>query len=287
MIERIAVGDIRLNVAVRRPTGGSQEPPLLLLHGFTGEISNWAALADRLAVPEGGSDGWESIAVDLPGHGCSDAPDDPARYGFEQLSSDLVALLDRLAVQRTHVLGYSMGGRVALGLTVTHPERVASLVLESASPGLRDPAERAARARADSALADSVERDGVEAFVARWEALPLFASQTRLPAVIRALLQAQRLRNRPLGLANSLRGLGTGVQRSFWDRLSDITVATLLITGADDEKFCETARAMTVAMPRARHVVVADAGHAVHLEQPARFARLIAAFLFEQRNKTA
>jgi 2-succinyl-6-hydroxy-2,4-cyclohexadiene-1-carboxylate synthase len=195
--------------------------------------------------------------------------------------ADLVALLDRLSVRRAHVLGYSMGGRVALHLAAAHPERVAMLILESASPGLATQAERDARVAADTALAASIERDGISAFVDRWEALPLWASQARLPDEVRAGLRAQRLNNRAVGLANSLRGLGTGAQAPLHDRLADLPMPALVIAGRLDAKFAAIARAMAAALPQGRLALVPEAGHAVHLEQPAPFDRLVAGFLEE------
>jgi 2-succinyl-6-hydroxy-2,4-cyclohexadiene-1-carboxylate synthase len=247
--------------------------PLVLLHGFTGSSATWA--------PHVASWPARAIAVDLPGHGQTDAPADSARYRMEATVADLVALLDQLGVERAHVLGYSMGGRVALHLAAAHPERVATLILESASPGLATQAERAARVAADTALAASIGRDGIAAFVDRWEALQLWASQARLPDAVRAGLRAQRLNNRPLGLANSLRGLGTGAQAPLHYRLADLPVPALVIAGMLDAKFAAIARAMAAALPQGRLALVPEAGHAVHLEQPALFDRLVAEFLEE------
>src|SRR5262249_40601079 len=154
---------------------------------------------------------------------------EPARYRMEHAVADLTGLLDRLGIARAAWLGYSMGGRVALQLAVAQPARVAALVLESASPGIADPAERAARVRGDGALADFVAREGIGAFVARWEGLPLFASQDRLPSATRAALRRQRLANGPVGLANSLRGLGQGAQAPLCDELGSAEVPTLLV----------------------------------------------------------
>ena len=81
-----------------------------------------------------------------------------------------------------------------------------------------------ARVASDNALADLIERDGIEAFVARWERMPLFATQERLPPAVRARLAAQRRANIPAGLANSLRGIGTGVQPSLWERLGELKI---------------------------------------------------------------
>lgn len=247
--------------------------PLLLLHGFTGSTATWRALAERLAP------GVRSIAVDLIGHGQSDAPEHPARYTMAHCVADLLALLDRLGLDQAAVLGYSMGGRVALQLAAAAPERVDALLLESASPGLASPAERAARAAADDALADTIEHDGLEAFVAYWQQLPLWASQAALPAPVRAQLRAQRLHNHPRGLANSLRGMGAGRQTSLWQQLSMLEMPALLLAGALDTKYAAIARQMADAMPRANLVIVPAAGHAIHLEQPGVFIDHVIRFL--------
>ncbi len=265
---RLHVNGIALNVEV---AGGG--PPLLLLHGFTGSTATWAPLLAAFAPHR------RTIAVDLTGHGASDCPADPERYRLEPCLADLLAVLDALDVARADVLGYSMGGRIALHLAAAAPGRVRALVLESASPGLSEPDERRERVRADEALAESIERDGVEAFAERWERLPLFASQVALPAEVRAAQRAQRLRNSALGLANSLRGMGAGRQESLWGGLPAMATPSLLIVGALDAKFCAIARRMAAAMPTARLAVVPGAGHAVHLEQPQVYAERVLAFL--------
>ena len=247
--------------------------PLLLLHGFTGGATTWAALATQLSPYR------RTLAVDLIGHGQSAAPAEAERYRMERCVADLLALLDALEIARADVLGYSMGGRVALQLAAAAPERVGALLLESSSPGLASPAERAARAAADADMAAAIERDGLAAFVAQWERLPLFASQAALPAELRERQRAQRLHNRPLGLANSLRGMGTGQQTSLWDRLPDLRMPTLLLAGALDQKYCTIAQRMAAQMPNARLALVPNAGHTIHLEQPGLFADTVLEFL--------
>jgi 2-succinyl-6-hydroxy-2,4-cyclohexadiene-1-carboxylate synthase len=175
-----------------------------------------------------------------------------------------------------------MGGRLALYLAVTYPHLINKLILESASPGLAEPAARAARVHSDEALADQIERDGIGAFVEYWARIPLFASQQRLPVALRQRLRDQRLQNRPHGLANSLRGMGTGVQPSLWDRLSALTVPVLLLTGEDDDKFDAIAQQMATRLPNARHQTIPQAGHTIHLEQPEAYWATVGAFLNEQ-----
>lgn len=270
---RIAINGVSYNV--ERAGDG---PPLVLLHGFTGSVKTWELLIPALARE------FETIAIDLLGHGNADAPADASRYGPAWVVRDLTDILGRLGVERAAWLGYSMGGRAALHVAVERPEVVTALVLEGVSPGILDPAERAERAKSDAALADFIETEGIAAFVARWERLPLFASQTRLPAATRAALRNQRLANNPTGLANSLRGFGQGAQRPLHDHLSKVCVPVLLIVGEDDSKFQRLAQEMAAQMPDARVVVVPGAGHAVHLEQPAPFVDLVRGFLQSARD---
>jgi 2-succinyl-6-hydroxy-2,4-cyclohexadiene-1-carboxylate synthase len=198
---------------------------------------------------------------------------------MERGVADLLALLDHLGLERTDLLGYSLGGRLALQFAVAAPDRLRRLVLESASPGLEGAAERRRRQADDAALADRIERDGLEAFVEFWERLPLFASQASLPDEARRRQRALRLQQRTNGLANSLRGMGTGAQPPLWSRLGTLPTPSLLVVGALDQKFLALGQQMAARLPDARLAVVPAAGHAVHLEQPAIFASLVAEFL--------
>jgi 2-succinyl-6-hydroxy-2,4-cyclohexadiene-1-carboxylate synthase len=263
MIE-IAVNGV--DYAVR--TGGAGTP-LLLLHGFTGSGAHWEPLRAALA------DTARCLAPDLLGHGRTAAPADAARYAMTYAAADIVALLDALDVPTAHLLGYSMGGRLALYLALHYPGRWRSLILESASPGLAEANERAARRARDDALAQQIEAEGIASFVERWEQLPLWRTQS---AAQKEGLRAQRLRNRPVGLANSLRGMGTGAQPSLWARLSEVVRPVLLLAGTQDVKFLEIARRMARALPDAR-LAPLPGGHALHLEQPVRYAAILREWL--------
>lgn len=244
--------------------------PLVLLHGFTGSANTWS---DQIACFSR-----RVIAIDLLGHGKTESPGDPARYAIEAAAADLTALFDHLKHPEVDLLGYSMGGRLALFTALTYPDRIARLLLESASPGIADDAERAERVRADQALADRIEREGIPAFVDYWENLPLFASQKRLSAEIQAGVRAGRLANNPKGLANSLRGMGAGAQPSLWPRLRELQMPICLIVGKEDSKYTGIADTMMKAGLSAV-VRVLLGGHTVHLEDPDRFAALVEAFL--------
>jgi 2-succinyl-6-hydroxy-2,4-cyclohexadiene-1-carboxylate synthase len=267
---RIDVGrGLSLNVE-RAGTGR----PVVLLHGFTGASTTWQFMAGALADRAG------LIAIDIVGHGRSDSPPEVDRYRMRPAVDDLVAALASTGHDTGAVwLGYSLGARVALQVAVHRPEAVTALILEGGSPGLADPDERTARVTSDEALADRIERESLEAFVDYWQSIPLWDSQQRLPAEVHAALRRQRLANDPVGLANSLRGMGTGAQDPLHDRLAAVAVPTLLVTGALDLKFTQIAAEMAVAMPRAETCVIPEAGHAAHLEQPAAFQAAVFAFL--------
>jgi 2-succinyl-6-hydroxy-2,4-cyclohexadiene-1-carboxylate synthase len=239
-------------------------PALLLLHGFTGSIEAWPAAALAPLAPH-----FRLVRVDLLGHGGSSRCADPARYALDEQLSDLCRVLDALDVESAVWAGYSMGGRLALGAAALRPDRVRALVLESASPGLAGEAERRERARADEAWAERLLTDDLDRFVEQWMSQPLFASQQeRLPAAMIDRERERRLRNDPASLSASLRGFGTGIQPSLWDRLAGITAPALLLTGERDAKFRDIAQRMARAMPHARTATIARCGHTLHLESP-------------------
>lgn len=253
------------------PAQAARAPvPLILLHGFTGTGAAWDTVRARLPATV------VATAPDLPGHGSAPAPTRSGEAGYADLLADLDARLAAAAADRpAYLWGYSQGARLALALAVRHPERVAGLVLESGSPGLHDPGEQAARRASDEALAARIERDGVDAFLDAWEALPLFGGLRRLPPSERQALRARRGANTAAGLAAALRAYGTGVQPSYWDRLAGLDLPVLLVTGEADPKFTELARHMAERLPRAEHRVLARVGHAPHLEAPDEMAGLV------------
>jgi 2-succinyl-6-hydroxy-2,4-cyclohexadiene-1-carboxylate synthase len=271
---RIAVNGIHLNAELREPAVPSAEQRILvLLHGFTGSASGWGAHLDRFA-----SAGFRVIALDMLGHGASDAPSDPHRYRIEHCRDDIIAALAELGVRHGEaiLLGYSMGGRIALYAALSGYFR--ALILESASPGLASETEREQRRASDEALAASIERDGIAAFVERWENLSLFASQLALPEAIRASLHEHRLHNRPNGLANSLRGVGAGAQPPLYKSLPELAIPVLLVVGELDTKYWAIARDMVASLSYAEVRIVAGAGHTVHLERRDQFDALVLEF---------
>ncbi|MEZ4331909.1 MAG: 2-succinyl-6-hydroxy-2,4-cyclohexadiene-1-carboxylate synthase [Myxococcota bacterium] len=272
----VEAGGLRLHALVDEPVATRPDrPELLVLHGFTGCAASMAGVALALAADA------RVVRLELVGHGASDAPAAPALYAMAACAEQVGAAARALARARPHLLGYSMGGRAALAAALAAPEAFTSLILIGATAGIADPAARAERIASDERLALEIERDGLERFVDAWMEQPLFASQARLGPEARARARAERLAQRPHGLANSLRGMGAGAQLPLHDRLGELALPVLLVVGEADAKFRAIAAELARAIPHARVEVVPGAGHAAHLEAPDHFSAIVRAFLAE------
>jgi 2-succinyl-6-hydroxy-2,4-cyclohexadiene-1-carboxylate synthase len=231
------------------------EADFVFVHGFTQTPASWDPVLRAMQLEVGDGDGGVRLFI-VP---------------RTVVGGDFAATAAALGVAEATYIGYSQGGRLALQLALDRPEVVRRLVLVSASPGIADADARATRRDADERLAADIERDGVDAFLERWLAQPLFAT---LPAA-RAGLDERRADNTVETLTQQLRVLGQGVQPSNWERLAEVEVPVLLVVGALDAKYVEIAERMAAQLPDARVEVLDGAGHACHLEQPERFAHLL------------
>lgn len=249
--------------------GQGDSPPVVLIHGFTGSKETWAPLRCRLSAR------YRVLAIDLPGHGGSD----PMPGGFAAAVEAIAALLDTARAGAVALAGYSLGGRLALALALARPDRIARLLLESASPGIAADAEREARRREDDALAKRIEREGIEAFVGRWERLALFATLRTFSAAKQSELRRQRLGCSAAGLASSLRSVGVGRQPWLGDRLGELAMPVTIVAGAEDTKYRAIAASMAAGIAGARLEIVAGAGHVPHLERSEEFEAVIDRFL--------
>jgi 2-succinyl-6-hydroxy-2,4-cyclohexadiene-1-carboxylate synthase len=248
-------------VALHSERDGSG-PRIVLLHGFGQTCRCWGPLAPALARAH------EVVRVDAPGHGGSGdvAADLPT-------TGRLVAEVGGPAVY----LGYSMGARMALHVAREVPGVVRSLVLVGGTPGIEDEAARAERRAADLAQAQRIRAEGIDAFVERWLAMPMFAG---LPPGAR--FEDERRRNTAEGLATSLELAGTGSQAPLWDALPDIEAPVLVVAGEDDHRYAAIAERTAGAIgPNARAALVPGAGHSAHLEQPERAVDLVLGWLAE------
>jgi 2-succinyl-6-hydroxy-2,4-cyclohexadiene-1-carboxylate synthase len=254
--------DVRLSYFV-----AGEGPPVTLLHGFTQSGRSWRELISHM--PEG----WKWIVPDLRGHGRTiTTPGAPC--SMDACTEDLIALWEELDLGRTHLVGYSMGGRLALHVAARRPERLLSLLTIGAHAGLDEEA-RAGRRQGDEALAERIENDGIESFVDHWGSLPLFAGLQRRGQGYVAQLRAERLQNHVAGLACSLRGMGAGVMEPLWDDLGRVAVPCTFVAGQLDHGYVASARRLATTVPHGQVEIVLRAGHAVHQERPDAFARVL------------
>lgn len=243
---------------------GSQEGSrLLFLHGFLGRGDDFCPVGDALAD-------FCCLAVDLPGHGQTLMGKGP--YDMLEISEGLVQLLKSLDYLPCSLVGYSMGGRLALLMAYHFPQYFSGILLASASPGLETEAERSRRRRQDAALAIEIETGAWPEFVRRWYAQPLFSGLQSLRDP-EAFLQ-KRFENCPAELARSLRSMGTGTQPSLWDALPHIYLPITLVVGALDAKFLALNQRM-LQRTTAQLWVIPNCGHMVHLEAIAEFAKIV------------
>lgn len=232
---------------------------LVLLHGFTNTGASWGGVVTALG------ERYRPIAPDIRGHGSAS---EVRPVSLDGVLGDVAGLTS----EPFTLVGYSMGGRIALHVALAHPDRVRRLVLVGASPGIADDAERAQRRAADARLADELHGLTIEEFAARWAQTPVLAGQ---PPDVQAAGRRDRLRNTPAGLVAALRGLGTGALPPLWSRLGELAIPVELVVGERDAKFLAISEHMAAALRFGHVAVVAHAGHAVHLEDPRAVADII------------
>lgn len=255
----------------------SNKPVLLLLHGFMGSSNDFIEIIPQL------SKNFSCLTVDLPGHGKTRVIGGDEYYNMPNTATALINLLDNLKIKKCYLFGYSMGGRLALYLAINFPTRFEKIILESASPGLRDEVERSLRRESDFKLADKLENSNFLEFLFNWYNQPLFQSLEQHNNFDK--LRKMRLENNPLELAKSLRNLGIGNQPSLWDRLSNHQIPTLLIVGEYDHKFQAINTEMTELCQVAQVKIISKSGHNIHCENPREWIEYLIIFLAEGRKK--
>ena len=265
-----------LKFFVKRNSTNGSKTPVVFLHGFTGSSFDWEFFFDKF------SDEFEAITIDLLGHGKTSSPKILNNYSVQSQIKFLNKILTKLNIEKPIIVGYSMGGRLALSYLLSFPNNVNSIVLESTSFGLKTKAEREERINSDKILANKIKNSSIEEFIESWMSIPLFSSQNKLPLLIRKEQIENKIRtNNVIGLTNSLLGFGTGNMNNYFNELKKVKIEVLLITGSLDSKFTEIAIDANNLFPNSDHSIVGDAGHNVHLEKPEEFLKLLSSFLLK------
>ncbi len=294
----------------------AEAPPFVLLHGFAQSAASWSEVAPLLAA------GRTVYALDLVGHGETDRPATSDAYALEFQAQALCAFLAFVSTQpvasirrvspdhptalkengedapplKPIVVGYSMGGRVALSALAHHVDLFGGLVLESAGLGPATEDERQAALDRDVRCAARLREQGVEAFMDFWEQLPLFATQQRLPAEVRQRVRIGRLGNDAEALARTFEHAGQHVMPARGKSVSTLMRAAqaglplLYLAGSLDAKYRPLAESLATLFadsaltqtPAMRVSILDGAGHNVHLETPENFVCELSV-RFEQR----
>ncbi|SFM48233.1 2-succinyl-6-hydroxy-2,4-cyclohexadiene-1-carboxylate synthase [Gracilibacillus orientalis] len=242
--------------------------PVVLLHGFTGSVQTWQSM--RPFFPD-----HQLIVIDLPGHGHTSTK----VKSMADCCNDLYKIFSQLALRQVDLVGYSMGGRTALSFACHYPAVVRTLTLESASPGLVSEADRKARKQKDQELADYICGHSLEAFVEKWENIPLFASQKQLSLEIQEKVRQERLSQSKEGLSHSLLTMGTGMMPSCWNQLDQLKMPVLLVVGEWDGKFVKINEQMEKSISNCQLEIIDQAGHAIHVEQTQIFGTIVEKFI--------
>ncbi|MEA5600972.1 2-succinyl-6-hydroxy-2,4-cyclohexadiene-1-carboxylate synthase [Nostoc sp. UHCC 0252] len=251
------------------------KPIIIFLHGFIGNIHEFYEAIKLLA------EDFSYLTLDLPGHGKTEVVGGDEYYGMEITAQAIINLLDELKIDKCHLIGYSMGGRLGLYLTLNFPERFIKIVLESASPGLATEAERLERVRRDAQIARKLSRSIIQtdfaAFLSNWYNQPIFGDIKNHPEYDRMI--QSRLQNNPQELEKSLRFMGNGCQPPLWEKLQENKIHILLLAGEYDEKFISINKKMAKLCKFAQLKIIKNAGHNIHFENTLAFVENIKYFL--------
>lgn len=269
---RIKLNDVTLNIE-EYAHNSSAKDYIFFLHGFTGSVNDWNEIIPSLRQ------NFHIIAIDLIGHGKSDSPEDLSYYPAESVIEQIHQTILYFTNNPVIIVGYSMGGRAALCFASKYPQMLKGLILESASAGIIEENIRRERTENDEKLAEFIEAHPLEEFVDYWINISLFNSQKNISEEKLEKIKKLKLKNSKTGLANSLRGFSTGKMPSLFNDIRKVIAKTLLVSGEHDLKYTGINAELVKIFPAANHIIIKNAGHNVHLEQPSSFINVINDFL--------
>ena len=246
---------------------------ILFLHGFTGSANDWKDVSNKL------DNRFNKIALDLIGHGKSSSPSDIKFYMIDSIIEQIEQIINHLRLENVILCGYSMGGRAALSFAIEKPNLVKGLILESSSAGIKDDSEREERKNNDEEMAVFIEKNSIEDFVKKWLEQEIFGTLKRFSNERMRLIKEEKMKNTRTGLVNFLKGFGTGVMPYLGDKLCNLNLPVLLLSGQLDSKFTRINAEMSKLFPKANHIVIINSGHNIHLEEPERFVKAVNRFL--------
>jgi 2-succinyl-6-hydroxy-2,4-cyclohexadiene-1-carboxylate synthase len=232
--------------------------PLICIHGFGGSGLDFEALSVQM------NPRFQTIGINVPGHGGLDVCSNPL--------NQLANTVEQFNQEPIVLLGYSMGGRIALSIALTGRLNIAHLVLIGTTPGIPTPDLRHARIQFERDISKRLKGGSPTNFESWWRSLEPIASQSNMPEPYKSQMRQRRALNNLGHLDQMLAILGTGSMSSMWSDLERINVPTDLIVGEHDQKYSKIAGQMQTLIPQAHCTTVKGCGHAPHLEAPAATA---------------
>jgi len=251
--------------------GNPEKQCIIFFYVFLGSGLDWEEIIDRL------SSDFYCLAIDLPGHGKTRVHGSITAYSMESFAGSFTRFVKSSGIMNPSLVGYSMGGRLAMFLTVSVHNLWSAAVFESATPGLRKEKQRVERQTKDNKIAKRLEKEKLEDFIADWYQQTLF--QTLEKSKNFNSIVKRRRNNNSEELAKSLKMMGVGVQPSLWNACRTINIPILLLTGEFDRKFCSIIKDMNTINSDFNLEIIKNAGHNVHLEQPDAYFKQIHKFL--------
>lgn len=263
-----------------RWSGPAHAPVVLLVHGYTGQMRNWA-----LNVPALTKAGFRTLSVDLPGHGDSSAPTSADRYALDRIADDLVALTERFACADAFVVGHSMGGAIAEEYAVRRRAALSGLVLVGSAGGASGPG-RSDLADLLPILEEADARGGMGAVFDELVARGRRPDAAETTVERRALLRREFARTSFHGFrfcSDALR-----LRRETLPDLVSLTCPVLVCHGEDESpELIDVAEDLLISMPHAERAVIAGAGHSPQFETPHAFDALLTDFLHRSDGRHA
>lgn len=269
---KLDVNGVKLNLESLREIDKSKDY-ILFLHGFTGCAEDWFPVFEQIP------DKYNCLALDIIGHGKSDVPGSSMHYSIDSIMSQIKYVKDHLTQNKIFLLGYSMGGRIALTYASMYPEDVKGLILEASSAGIKNDEERQKRYEEDLKLAEFIETHTMEEFIEMWHDQEIFNTQRRFSNDKLKKIKKKKASGSKTGYANILKGFSTGIMPPVHDKLKKIPLKVLLITGDLDTKFTGINARLAKRFFKAKHKIVRNSGHNTHLEEPKRFIEIVLNYL--------
>ena len=239
--------------------------PKVLLHGFTGSYKSWYDISKKLK---------DYILIDIPGHGHSDFLDFQNDYNFENFATDINYIFKDLEIHKVNLIGYSLGGRLAIIIAKTYPKLINKLILESSGFGLASEEELDKRFQQDLKLANLIEAD-FSKFLKLWDENPLFTKQKNRNIKIYEKQKIIRSKQKPLQLSKSLKSFSQGKMKSCLKNFTNFDFPVVLICGGEDRKYLTYADLIFDLSKHVNQYIVPKSGHNIHLENPDKFLKIL------------